>query len=255
MKKLLLFTMALIFSASMFSQRSSNDNPRYWNLWQYKVKADKNQEFMDAAAKKTARFNGTPETAMATYRVATGRNTGTYVRISGPMKASDFDVDRSAEGKYWMENVAKYVGQDFGAIRWQQLNDGTMNFTPGEGSPAKYIEQTYYDVKPGKVDHFRRFQSRIVENWKKRNVPIRRGLFRLVSGGNTNLFVAANFFDTYKREANPSTENNWEDDYNELFGRGSWDEDLENFQSSFENWGVLKETLQLVPEMTTGMMK
>ena len=255
MKKLILFSMALVISAGVYSQRSSNDGKRYWNVWQYKAKDGKTQEFMDAAAEKTAKFNGTADHAMSSYRIVTGRNTGTFVRISGPLSSADYDVDRSAEGKYWQENVSKYVGQDLGSQRWQQLNDGTMNFTPGEGEPAKYFEQTFYDVKPGKVNHFRRFQSRVVENLKKRKVPVQRGLFRLVSGGNTSLFVVTDFFNTYKREQNPETENRWEDDYNELFGNGSWDEDLENFRSSFEAWGVERQTLQLVPEMTTGMMK
>lgn len=247
--------MALVFSATVYSQRSGNDNEVYWNVWQYQALKGKTQDFMNAAAEKTAKFNGTAERAMSTYRIVTGRKTGTFVRISGPLKAADFDVDNSAEGKYWQDNVSKYVGQDLGAQRWQQMSYGSMNFSPGEGEPAKYFEHTFYEIKQGKVSHFRRFQSRIVENWKKRKVPMRRGLFRLVSGGNTNLFVVATFFDSYKREQLPQTENNWEDDYNELFGRGSWDEDLENFQSSFEDWGVIKETLQLVPEMTTGMMK
>ena len=255
MKKLFLFSLALAISVSMFSQRSSGDNAVYWNVWQYQAKEGKVQDFMEAAAEKTAKFNATPERAMSTYRIATGRNTGTFVRISGPHKAADFDVDRSAEGKYWQENVGKYVGNNLGLQRWVQLNDATMNFSPGEGSPANYFEQTFYDVKQGKVGDFRRFQYRVVENMKKRNVPARRALFRLISGGNTNLFVVVTFFDTYKQEPNPQNENRWEDDYNDLFGRGSWDQDLENYRASFEDWGVMRETLQLIPQMTTGMMQ
>lgn len=247
--------MALMISASMTSQRSSSDNAMFWNLWQYKAKEGKTQEFMEAAAEKTAKFNGTPERAMSTYRIATGRNTGVFVRISGPHNAASYDVDRSAEGKYWQDNVAKYIGQNRGLERWQQLNDASMNFTPGEGAPSKYFEQTFYDVKPGKVGDFRRFQYRIVENMKKRKVPANRALFRMVSGGSVNLFAVVDLFDSYKRERNPENENRWEDDYNELFGRGSWDIDLENFRNSIEDWGVMKQTLQLVPEMTTGLMK
>ena len=130
-----------------------------------------------------------------------------------------------------------------------------MNFSASESGPAKYFEQTFYVVKPDKVGHFRRFNTRVVENLKKRNVQARRGLFRLISGGNTNLFSVVNFFDSYKQEQQPQSENRWEDDYNELFGGGSWDEDFDNFRSSYESWSVQRQTLQLVPEMTTGMMK
>ena len=164
-------------------------------------------------------------------------------------------MDRSAEGEYWRENVSKYVGQDLGLQRWVNLEDGSMNFSPGEGEPAKYFEQTFYIVKPDKVRHFRMFNARVVENMKKRNMNGQRGLFRLITGGNTNLFSVVYFFDSYKQEQQPENENRWEDDYNELFGPGSWDEDIANFRASYESWSVERQTLQLIPEMTTGMMK
>lgn len=255
MKRLFLSVMALLISVALYSQLSSNDNARYWNVWQYKAKEGKTQDFMEAAAEKTAKFNATVETGITTYRIETGRRAGTFVRISGPLKSADFDVDRSAEGKYWQENVAKYVGQNLGLQRWNQLNDATMNFTPGEGKPSNYFEQTFYEVKQGKVGDFRRFQYRVVENLKKRNMPVKRAMFRLISGGNTNMFVVVNFFDTYKQDPAPSNESRWEDDYNELFGRGSWDRDMESYRASFESWGVMKETLRLIPQMSTGLME
>ena len=47
---------------------------------------------------------------------------------------------------------------------------------------------------------------------------------------------------------------NVEDLYNEMFGWGSMEEDSQNFDASLEYWGEQIETLQLVPEMSTGMM-
>jgi hypothetical protein len=49
----------------------------------------------------------------------------------------------------------------------------------------------------------------------------------------------------------PEQENTWREDYNDLFGPGSWDEDLNNFRASLEYWGEQVETLQFVPEMST----
>jgi len=46
-----------------------------------------------------------------------------------------------------------------------------------------------------------------------------------------------------------------EEDYNELFGWGTWTEDLNNFDASLEIYGEFTETMVLVPEMSTGMMK
>ena len=72
MKKLLL--LGLLISISINGQR--NKNADYWNTWQYTAKDGMVQKFEEAAAKKTAMFNKTPETAIITYRVVTGSNTG-----------------------------------------------------------------------------------------------------------------------------------------------------------------------------------
>ncbi len=66
--------------------------------------------------------------------------------------------------------------------------------------------------------------------------------------------VLAEGFDTYKRAEEPENENTFEEDYNELFGWGSLDEDWQNFDGSLEYWGEQVDMLKLVPEMSTGMM-
>ena len=44
------------------------------------------------------------------------------------------------------------------------------------------------------------------------------------------------------------------EDYNEMFGWGSWEEDWGNFNASLEYWGAQRDLMQLVPSMSTGMM-
>ena len=97
MKKLLLFSMILLLSTSIYAQRSNNTN--YWNTWEYTVKEGMQDDFEKAAAKKTAMFNKTPETAIITYRIITGPDSGTYLRAEGNKSAADHDLDRTAEGK------------------------------------------------------------------------------------------------------------------------------------------------------------
>ena len=67
MKKLLLFSMVLLLSTSIYAQRSNN--AIYWNTWEYTAKDGMQKDFEKAAAKKTAMFNKTPETAIMTYRI------------------------------------------------------------------------------------------------------------------------------------------------------------------------------------------
>lgn len=253
MKKLLLFSMALLISASVYAQR--NNNSEYWNTWEYTAKEGMVKDFEDAAAKKTAMFNATDKTEIITYRITTGPNSGTYVRIESQKSPSDYDLDRSAEGKYWNENVAKYIAKSNGQVRWQRLNNGSLNFDPGKSTPKKHVNRTTYNVKADKILHFRRFMTRLAKVGEKRGWTATRLLFRLVSGGNRNQFVLAVGFDAFEREDNGvEQENTFEEDYNKLFGFGSLDEDGNNFDASLEYWGEQRESLVLVPEMSTGMM-
>ena len=253
MKNLLLFTLTFVMSVSLYSQR--NNNSDYWNSWEYTAKEGMQEKFMEAAAKKTAMFNNTPETAIITYKVVTGSNSGMFVRVESGKSPASYDLDRTAEGKYWNENVSKYIAKNGGQVRWQRLSNGSYDYDPENTSPSKYVERTFFNVKADKILHFRRFMTRVSKVAKKRDWKGSRSLFRLVSGGNRNQFILAAGFNTYKRAENTENENTFEEDYNELFGWGSLDEDAKNFDASLEYWGEQKETLQLVPEMSTGMMK
>ncbi|MBT8393989.1 MAG: hypothetical protein KJN66_03975 [Bacteroidia bacterium] len=252
MKKLLLFTMGLLLSTSIYAQRSNN--AIYWNTWEYTAKEGMKKDFEKAAAKKTAMFNKTPETAIMTYRIITGPDSGTYLRVEANKTAADYDKDRTAEGKYWNENVSKYIAKDNGQQRWQRLKNGSYDPNPDGSPPSKYVSRTFFNVKADKILHFRRALNRIAKVAEKRGWEDTRSLFRLVSGGNRNQFVVAVGFNTYKRPEGPENDTTAEEDYNELYGWGSWDEDWKNFDASLEYWGEQRDLLQLVPEMSTGMM-
>lgn len=252
MKKLVVVSMVLCLSASMFSQR--NDNSEYWNTWRYTAKEGMQQKFEDAAAKKTGMFNTTPETAIVTYRFITGSNAGTYMRIEARKSPADYDKDRSAEGNYWRDNVMKYVANNGGQVRWQLLTNGSLNYdAKNPGSPTKFVRMTTYNVKADKVRAFRRWMYRSSKVAEKRGNKNTRMLFRLHSGGNRNQFVVAFSYESHKRTDVREHENSWGDDYNELFGRGTVDEDSKNFDAALEFWGEETETLQLIPEMSTKM--
>jgi hypothetical protein len=249
MKKLLLFSMALLISASIYAQRGNN--PVYMNTWEYTVQDGMNDQFEAAVAKKTAMFNKTAETAIYTYTIVTGRNSGRYIRVSPNLTSEDYDNSDTKEVDYWIANVMKHVEKAHGQIRWQRLNNGSYNPSPERTSPYKYVQRTTFDVKADKTTHFRRFMSRLAKVAEKRGSTNTRSLYRLVSGGNRNQFVVANLFDTYKRGEGQKNENTFREDYNEMFGWGSIEEDSNNFDASLEAWGERVETLQLLPEMST----
>ena len=244
----------LIFSLSIYGQRNPNND--YWNSWRYTPKKEMAAEFEAAVAKKMQKFNTSAETGMFTYKIITGRNTGTYERVESMKYPKDYDMDRTAEGDYWDKNVSKYVERTSGQMRWDRINNATTNWDPeNPGTPSKYLERTTYDVKPGKVSHFRRFMNRITKIRTKRGVKDTFLLFRCISGGSENMYVMVRGWNSYQDErTSQDNENSWEDDYNEEYGWGTWDQDLDNFRNSLEAWGEMTETMQLVPSLTTGMM-
>ena len=245
----------LIFSMSIFGQRNPNND--YWNSWRYTPKKEMAAEFEEAVAKKMKKFNATPETGMITYKIITGRNSGTYERVESMKYPKDYDIDRSAEAKYWDENVAKYVERASGQMRWDRINNATLNWDPeNPGTPSKYLERTTYDVKPGHIVHFRRFMYRVTKTREKRGAKDTYLLFRCISGGSDNMYVMVRGWNTYQDDTGMrNKDTTWEEDYNELFGWGTWDEDLKNFRNSLEDWGEFTETMELVPSLTTGMME
>ena len=252
MKKLIILSFALFVGVMLYGQR--NTNGEYWNTWQYKAKAGMEQEFMDAAAKKTAMFNKTPETAISTYRIATGPDSGMFVRVESGKSAESYDMDRSAEGKYWRDNVIQFVSENEGQVRWRRLSGGSYIADPDRTTPAKYVLRTTYNVKADKIMHFRRFMERIAKVAEERKHKESRFFFRLESGGNRNQFVMATTFDTYKRDV-VVRDKTFQEIYLELFGYGTFEEDSLNFDAALEGWGEFRETLVLIPEMTTGLIE
>jgi hypothetical protein len=249
MRKLLLLAIVLVLSTSAYAQRDNDAN--YWNTYEYTAKKGMEKDFEKAAAKKTAMFNTTAKTAMMTYKVITGPDSGTYLRVEGNKSPADYDLDRSAEANYWNENVSKFVDSDRGQVRYQALKNGSYDSSPDDSTPSKYIRRTVFNVKADKILHFRRAMYRITKVAEKREWQGTRTLFRVVSGGNRNQFIVAVGFNTHQQPDEKESDTTWKEDYDELFGWGTWDEDWKNFDASLEYWGEQRDLLQFVPELST----
>jgi hypothetical protein len=251
--KHLLIGLTLLFCVNLSAQRNSEND--YWNSWRYTVKEGMAKDFEAAVAKKMKMYNSTPETGMYTYRIVTGRNSGTYERVESMKYPKDYDKDRSAEADYWQKNVAKFVERTSGQMRWDRINNATLNWEADSGNaPMKYLERTTFDVKPGGIMHFRRFIYRVTETMKKRGFKDTQLMFRCISGGSANMFVMVRGWNKYQDQPWTEHDNTFMEDYNQEFGWGSFEEDRQNFDASLESWGEMTETMELVPSLTTGMM-
>jgi hypothetical protein len=252
--KNLLIGLALIFCASLYAQRSAEND--YWNSWRYTPKQGMTADFEAAVAKKMQMFNNSAATAMLTYKVVTGRNSGSYERVEAMKYPKDYDMNRTAEAQYWEKNVSKFIEKSSGQVRWDRINNATLNWDPeNPGTPSKYLERTTFDVKPSGILHFRRFIMRVTKTMEKRGFKDTQLMFRCISGGSDNMFVVVRGWNQYQDQPWSEHDKTFEEDYNEEFGWGSFSEDQQNFDASLESWGEMTETLELVPSLSTSTMK
>jgi len=89
---------------------------------------------------------------------------------------------------------------------------------------------------------------------EKRGFADTQLMFRCISGGSDNMFVVVRGWNNYQDKPWTEQDNTFIEDYDELFGWGTFREDQKNFDSSLESWGEMTETMQLMPSLTTGMM-
>ena len=245
MRKIFLFLLTSLISFSGYSQEVFQ-NWEYWNTWTYKPKSDMISKFEEAASKKTKKFNTPNDNLIVTYKIVTGQNNGTYLRIQPFQKSKDYDKDKSKELKYWNDNVSAYVEKSGGQQRWVRMPWGDVNT---DGNPKKYITQHSYIIKPGKGRDFRRWLERIGKIMSERRPEMARVVLGIISGGNWQEFVVFNAFNKYEAKLK-EFDTSWEEEYNKRFGSNTWDEDRENFQGSIDMlFGHQVQTLELVSSM------
>ena len=92
MRKIFLFLLTSLISFSGYSQEVFQ-NWEYWNTWTYKPKSNMISKFEEAASKKTKKFNTSNDNLIVTYKIVTGQNNGTYLRIQPFQKSKDYDKD------------------------------------------------------------------------------------------------------------------------------------------------------------------
>ena len=132
---------------------------------------------------------------IVTYKIVTGQNYGTYLRIQPFQKSKDYDKDKSKELKYWNDNVSEYVERSGGQQRWVRMPWGDVNT---DCNPKKYITQHSYIIKPGKGRDFRRWLERIGKIMSERRPEMARVVLGIISGGNWQEFVVFNAFNKYE---------------------------------------------------------
>ena len=248
MKSKILIFVALFTTTITFSQM--NPSGSFINTFMYEAKPGMVDQFEEAVAKKTKMFNGT-ENPMLTYKVITGQNSGDYRRYNLNQSAEDYNQDYSKENDYWTKNVMPYGEVVYSQKRWERFSWGDQG--DQNRTPYKFVQETYYNVKPGSVESFNVFQSRIGQVFAKSRPNQGRAIARLRSGGNNYVFIVFRAFDQFGESGQVD---NMEDEYNEMFGYNQYERDFEAFISGLDYFGVSaieRYLLEFVPELSTKM--
>ena len=115
MKNFKILILALLFVSISVAQ--SNPNAEYWITYQYTPKKGMTAKFESAVKAKTKMYNKV-DNPVYTAIQTTGElsENGRYERIMPRRDIDWFMRDNSAEGKYWMTNVDKYVQKGEGPL-------------------------------------------------------------------------------------------------------------------------------------------
>jgi hypothetical protein len=244
MKKLIFTLLALIITFSSFSQRDPDET--YLSAFVYTPKDGMREKFEAAAAKKTQMFNNKEGNYIVTYRILSGQNEGSYLRLLISQNSSNYNnLLSDDEGKYWEKNVAPYVKSASGMQTWELLSWASVG---EDGPPPKFMERSLWVSKPGQDDNVRRtiYRSGQVLDKIMSSNTLRRA-FQLVSGGNPNTYAAFRGFNEYPHWGN--SEQTFEEVYNELFGWRQFEQDVKATNNSLLDWGRDVITLQRVDNM------
>ena len=118
MKNFLITAIAVLFTISGFSQRDPDQV--YLSTFVYTPKDGMRDKFESAAAKKTQMFNNKEGNYIITYRILSGPDEGSYLRLLIFQQSSNYNsLLQDGEGEYWEKNVAQYVKSSGGMQTWE----------------------------------------------------------------------------------------------------------------------------------------
>jgi hypothetical protein len=247
MKKVTIIV-SMLFALTITAQNSTE----IWMSYELKPKKGMIEKFEQAAEKKMKKYNSTAETAMFTFNIMDGENQGMYSRVIG-YKDWDFmnsQEDRSDELKYWRDNVDPYIENSTGWKVWRREKGVSHNWSPETTFKYMLVQRRF--IKPGMDQDIYHFMQRAKKVYEKHNYTGIEGVFRVISGGNTNEYIICTGFNEYGAGGEfPDTEKNLEELYNEMFGWESYRKDARLYNEALEMYSRTTERYHFNEKLST----
>ena len=217
-KRLIALLLVVFWCNDLIAQ----DTPVIIRVRYITVKDGMRDEFIEAAAKKTRRFNSKEGSRrFFTWEITDGPRQGQFVRGQSGTTWSDFDAPPpQKQVDYWMKNVNTYVKKTGNMQTWAYLPDLSYNGRGDNAPPANFARQWFSHVKPGMNAKYMELRRKIKEVHETKKTDAYFNVFRLVSGGDRSTRLSSTgFYEWADLEGTGCVTM-----YEEVHGKGSWND-------------------------------
>ena len=207
-------------------------------------------KFETAVAKKTKMYNskkGQPR--WVTFQILTGPNAWHYVRMQIAQSVGEFDNVDKVGNAYWQKNVGPLHSSE-GNSMWKISKNAT--YTPKVPKRLNHRRIIFYNYKQSHRKNFWRFRNRSKNTLEQMGYENRVGVMYCVSGCNGN-WVQVRFHnkDFTGEDENWKKRPKFIEKYEELYGEGSHEEDLDRMYESLMLNGRRIRHVKRLPELSS----
>ena len=215
--------MLVAYTTSLVAQIPKVKPYQMMNTMGMKPKRGQETQFEEAVKAHIAKFHpkGTPDAARLSVITEGSGSDGWYVWAQGPLMYSN--LDNQPQGKKdhdddWSANVDPHVDVYGESHLWKLQED--LSVTPANYYPD-HIDVWAIDIKPGMRSQFGELMKKWKAMWEAKKYPYALRVFYndLWSGDGPDASIVYSF----ANYAEFDLDINWKNDYNSMYGEGSWD--------------------------------
>jgi hypothetical protein len=217
-----------------------------------KVNDGQMDNFVSSVSKKTKMFNDSEGSdKYFTFRILTGPNTNDFIRVRWMESIGDLDNYNpdSREQKYWQKNVTPYYTEGTARV-WTRNNN--LSYVP-ENPTGNLRRVIYYNYKDSGEQDFWRFRQRVRKAIEASGYGSAMNVLWCSSGCSGNWVQVRFHHDGYAGQSSDYGEplQNMIQKYNEMYGGGSYEQDVESVNASLMPNGRRIVHMRLLREATS----
>jgi len=209
-------------------------------------------KFIEAASKKTQMFNNDENNfAYYTFQILSGEDTGKIFRVQvGTPEMMDAGLDQK-EANYWSKNVGPYIKSNSAGRTVMWWRNADASFVPESSSDNDLRMVMFYNYKDeGEVDfwRFRERQAKARAALGEDQLDSAMNVMVCSSGCNGNWVAIFFSYESFEAQRNINQEGlpKLVEKYNEMFGGGSYEQDVARVDASLMPNGRRVVHMQLI---------